>query len=158
MAVSFPFATNQVGHIAELQTEPLGVDDKAFDVIVEDSAARGGSDGAPRGDGCADARLDLEEAALDERRDDLLRRVRVDLQLLAEDPHGRKAVARLQLTGHDRFGDREDDLIVERASRSHSDAERKQHVCTSYCSTDALAAREWSRPRGFCGAGSIRPD
>jgi hypothetical protein len=54
-----------------------------------------------------------------------LRGVRVNLQLLAEDPHRWKPVATLQLAGDDRLGDREDKLIVKRTSRSQGDAERK---------------------------------
>ena len=62
----------------------LGLDDEAVELFGQDGPASRARGWAPRRDGRADARPRLEQLALDERRQRLLRRVRIDLEFLAQ--------------------------------------------------------------------------
>jgi hypothetical protein len=103
-------------------------------MIMEDGAA-GGRIGWPTvGDNRADTGSHIKQIPTNQRRNNPLSSIRVDLQLLAEGPNRGKAIASLQLSSDNRSGDREDDLVVKWATGLQPDAEREQHECTSYAS------------------------
>src|SRR3989442_870189 len=129
MPLALRLVANGAVEVRAVEPEALRHTDEPIDLIGEVGATPRARRRPPGRHGGADAWTRLEQPALDERREDLLRGVRVDLQLLTERADGRKAIAGLQLAGDDCFGARKDHLIVQRAAWPHGDPDRT-HRCT----------------------------
>src|SRR5688572_28190757 len=135
-ASSFPRAANGLEHVGQRHAGLARLDDQPVYLGCEHRAPRRIRLRPPRGDDGADPGTRLEQAALDQRRDDLLRRIRIDLELLAERAHGWERVPGRELAGDDGLGDGKHDLVVQRPAGPKVDAERQSHpTCTIYTST-----------------------
>src|SRR5206468_9232105 len=123
----FPLAADRVGDLRHIHTELFRLDDEPFDVFGDLLGDRlpsaGNRRGPPRRHPGTDAGLGFEQPPLYERRHHTLRRVRIDLQLLAERSNRREAIAGPELADDDGFADGEDDLVVKRPARAYRHAE-----------------------------------
>lgn len=123
-----PLPPNGVQHLGERQAERFGFDDEPLHGIDWQPSSAGSTIRLPGGHRRPDTRACFEQPPFDQGGDNLLRRVRIDSEFLAERPDGWEAVARLKLTGDHGLGDREHDLIVKRSSGPDDDAERQHGV------------------------------
>ena len=85
----------------------------------------------------ADPRMHVEQALGDQGGDDALGRVGIDPQFLAQHPHRRELVARLQASGDDGLGDGVDDLVGDRYARRQGQGERQHRWTITMDSCDS---------------------
>jgi hypothetical protein len=119
-----PVTSDSAEDVGQAQAVSPRVDDEPFCFVLEEYSPGRCISQTLFGDDCADTRPHREQASLDQRGYDLVRRVRVDSELLAEGPHRREAIARTKLAGDDRARDRVDDLFVDRNAGLECDRER----------------------------------
>src|SRR4249919_484616 len=103
-------------------------DDEPLRGLFEESASKGAARLSRAGDHRSDSRSNREQSVVYERRDDPVGSVGIDLELLAQRTHGGECVAGAKLFGHDRAGDRVDDLLVDGDARAQRDRERKHDL------------------------------
>ena len=116
------------------QAEVFGFDHQGLDLPLQQLATGAQGGALWRGDHCTDSGVRFEKAFGEQRGDDLVCSVGVDVLFAAEGSHRRKGVSRTELAGDDCTLGRVDDLLEDRNAGPKLDAE-VCHVCTITDST-----------------------
>ncbi len=116
------------------QAEVFGFDYQRLDLPLQQLTAGAQSGALRRSDHGADSGMRFQKAFGEQRGDDLVRGVGVDMLFAAEDSHRRKGVSRAELAGDDRTLGCVDDLLEDRNAGPKLDVEGR-HSCTITDST-----------------------
>ena len=132
-------------YVAQIHLQALGFDDECFELAFEElrSLSCGGC-GQLSHHGAASG-MHLKKSIGDQLRHDLVSRVGIDLQFLAESADGRKAVARAHLAHNDRLLGRVHDLLIDRYSGLEVQPD-SYHACTISRHTHKGKNGQWSVP------------
>ena len=132
--IALPMIRNGACHFVEVEAKLFGLHDELLQLSAQQVTSfrcrghRGlGNDGANAGQY-------LEQTFRQQLRDDLVGRVRIDFQFLAQRADGRKRVARTHLPGDDGFLGGVNHLLVNRSAGLKRQA-KWDHVCTITHST-----------------------
>ena len=104
--------------VGQRQTGAASLHDHVLRFFFEHQALRGATCASPLGNNGTDARPDDKQAALGERRHDLVCGVGIDFQLLAQRSYGRKRVAGSKFATDRGSRDRVDHLFRDRRARA----------------------------------------
>ena len=100
----------------EINTAALGFDNELLDFLTKQLGSFPGTGWRQSCHCRTRSRVNLEDTFVDQLRDDLVGRIGIDLQFLAEDTYGRKGFPRTHLTRHNGFLRSVDDLVAEGGS------------------------------------------
>src|SRR5450631_2185590 len=111
-------------HVVQTDSELLRFHNELLDFVSQQMCSFGVTCFRQRRNDCTNSWSGLQQPGSNQVRDDLVSRIWIDLEFLAEEAHRGKRVSRTQLPGNHRLLRGIDDLLVQRNAWSKVHAER----------------------------------